>query len=142
MIYSIFQSFVQGKGKSSKKRRSSEFNDEEEQSKRQKTEDIPLAKKPITLLKPKPPRKKLAPIMDQMMDEDPNDTPVENTPNKKRNSKNEAIDYEDVYTRKLLDEKQKTSIQKLRQLQQNEISSNLDNGTCVQCCECNKWRYI
>merc|ERR1719300_881091 len=64
-----------GKGKSSKKRRSSEFNDEEEQSKRQKTEDIPLAKKPITLLKPKPPRKKLAPIMDQMMDEDPYDTP-------------------------------------------------------------------
>ena len=74
-----------------------------------------------------------------MLEEDP----VENEePNYSRKKKREEIAYDDVYTRKEQDDKQTISILKIRQLQQNELQCIMDQGTYVQCCDCNKWRWV
>ena len=39
-------------------------------------------------------------------------------------------------------EKQTSAIQKIRQLQENELQCIMDSGTYVQCCECGKWRLV
>ena len=39
-------------------------------------------------------------------------------------------------------EKQTTAIQKIRQLQENELQCIMDTGTYVQCCDCSKWRLV
>ena len=39
-------------------------------------------------------------------------------------------------------EKQTSAIQKIRQLQENELQAILDTGTYVQCCDCSKWRSV
>ena len=39
-------------------------------------------------------------------------------------------------------EKQTTAIQKIRQLQENELQCIMDSGTYVQCCDCHKWRLV
>jgi hypothetical protein len=123
-----------GTGKSSKKRKKeTEF----EKLKRLKLEETPKAKKPIILKKATPTRKRLQPTVNQMLEDDP----VENEePNSSKKKKKEAIAYDDVYTRKEISDKQSTSIQKIRQLQQNELQCIMDQGTYVQCCDCNKWR--
>ena len=38
-------------------------------------------------------------------------------------------------------EKQTSAIQKIRQLQENELQCIMDTGTYVQCCQCDKWRW-
>jgi len=123
-------------GKSSKKRKKeTDF----EKSKRLKSEETPKGKKPINLKKATPTRKRLQPNINQMLEEDP----LENEePNSSRKKKKEGIVYDDVYTRKEMNDKQSTSIQKIRQLQQNELQCIMDQGTYVQCCDCNKWRLV
>ena len=39
-------------------------------------------------------------------------------------------------------EKQTSAIQKIRQLQENELQCIMDSGTYVQCCDCHKWRLV
>ena len=39
-------------------------------------------------------------------------------------------------------EKQTSAIQKIRQLQENELQCIMDTGTYVQCCDCSKWRSV
>ena len=72
-----------------------------------------------------------------MLEDDPLENP-EPVSSKKKNK--EAIAYDDVYTRKEISDKQSTSIQKMRQLQENELQCIMDQGTYVQCCDCKKWR--
>ena len=123
---------MQESGKISRKRKKeTEF----EKLKRLKSEEIPKSKKPIKLKKPVPTRKKLQPTVNQILEEEPvaNEEPCSSKKNKK-----EEISYDDVYTRKEQNDKQSMSILKIRQLQQNDIAS--DQGTYVQCCDCNKWR--
>ena len=126
--------FLKGTGKSSKKRKKET---ELEKLKRLKLEETPPAKKPINLTKVTPTRKRLQPTVNQMLEDDPvdNEEPVCSKKKKK-----EAIAYDDVYTRKEISDKQSTSILKIRQLQQNELQCIMDEGTYVQCCDCNKWR--
>jgi len=127
---------IKDSGKSSKKRKKeTDF----EKSKRLKSEETPKGKKPINLKKATPTRKRLQPNINQMLEEDP----LENEePNSSRKKKKEGIVYDDVYTRKEMNDKQSTSIQKIRQLQQNELQCIMDQGTYVQCCDCNKWRLV
>merc|ERR1712130_797153 len=124
-----------GTGKSSKKRKKET---ELEKLKRMKLEETPIStKKPINLKKATPTRKRLQPTVNQMLEDDPS---TNEEPATSRKRKKEAIAYDDVYTRKEITDKQITSIQKMRQLQQNELSCVMDEGTYVQCCDCNKWR--
>ena len=126
---------LQGTGKTSKKRKKET---ELEKLKRMKQEDTPLStKKPINLKKATPTRKKLQPTVNPMMEEDP---VVNDEPATSKKKKKELIAYDDVYTRKEMTDKQINSIQKMRQLQQNELSCVMDEGTYVQCCDCSKWR--
>ena len=126
-----------GNGKSSKKRKKET---EIEKLKRMKLEDPPIStKKPINLKKATPTRKRLQPIVNPMLEEDP---AVNDEPTTSKKKKKEGIAYDDVYTRKEMTDKQITSIQKMRQLQQNELSCVMDEGTYVQCCDCNKWRLV
>ena len=97
-----------------------------------------LAKKPIMLRKTTPIRKRLQPTIDQMLDDDPIESDERVSPRKK---KRKVIAYDDIYARKESDKDTQTnSIQKMRQLQENELQCIMDQGTYVQCCECNKWR--
>ena len=96
------------------------------------------AKKPKTLKKATPIRKRLQPTIDQMLDDDPIESDERVSPRKK---KRKVIAYDDIYARKESDKDTQTnSIQKMRQLQENELQCIMDQGTYVQCCECNKWR--
>ena len=72
-----------------------------------------------------------------MFDDDPFESDEKITPRKK---KKKGVAYHDVYTRKETSDKQSTSIQKMRQLQENELQCIMDQGTYVQCCDCKKWR--
>ena len=45
-----------------------------------------------------------------------------------------------IYFSLEMSEKQTSAIQKIRQLQANDISCIMDSGTYVQCCDCQKWR--
>ena len=127
-----------GKGK---RRKESPF----QQSKRLKAEKVSPqptpVKKPIVLRKATPARKKLQSNLDQMMDEDPTENEEEPQPRKSRNKSGE-VDYDAVYTRRENGEKATFNVQKIRQLQQNELQCTMDQGTYVQCCECNKWRMV
>ena len=136
LIYSNIFYTKKGTGKSSKKRKKET---EIEKLKRLKLEETPKAKKPINLKKATPIRKRLQPTVNQMLEDDPVENP-EPVSSKKKNK--EAIAYDDVYTRKEISDKQSTSIQKIRQLQQNELQCIMDHGTYVQCCDCNKWRCV
>ena len=47
-----------------------------------------------------------------------------------------------AHTEKKASEKQSISIQRMRELQENELQCIMDQGTYVQCCDCNKWRLL
>ena len=72
-----------------------------------------------------------------MFDDDPFEGDEKILPRKK---KKKGVGYHDVYTRKEPGDKQISSIQKMRQLQENELQCIMDQGTYVQCCDCQKWR--
>ena len=78
------------------------------------------------------PRKRLQPTQERMLEADPGEG----------GSRDPEVEYDDVYTRREEGERQKGSVQKLRQLQQNELQCLMEQGTLVQCCECGKWRRV
>ena len=96
----------------------------EKPAKRLKTGSTPpqlpqqLAKKPVKLKSPTPLRKKLLPEREQLFQEEVAEQQT-----------SREVGYDDVYTVAEAEEEKRRNVQKIRQLQQNELQCMLDQVT-------------